>query len=59
MTAFGESSRSADYAYLATIQIILPGVADDPADRRVPFAWMLGEIQGLNLRISQCPYNLD
>ena len=59
MTAFGESSRSAAYAYLATIQIIIPGVAVDPAGRRLPFVWMLGEIQGKILRISQRPYNLD
>ncbi len=59
MTAFGESSRSAAEANVATIQIIIPGVADDPAGRRVPFVWMLGEIQGKILRISQRPYNLD
>ena len=35
MTAFGESSRSAAEANVATIQIIIPGVADDPAGRRV------------------------
>ena len=59
MTAFGESRRSAAEANLATIQIILPGVADDPSGRRVAIAWLLGVIQGKILRISQRLCNLD
>jgi hypothetical protein len=34
-------------------------VADDPASRYVPFAWLLGVIPGEILRISQQLCNLD